>query len=274
VTFPLVAFPLVAFAPVTAWLPAVPLLLAGAALAVGVRRLARRGDHWPHHRTALTAAGLVALAVGLLPPLAGAAHLHVQQHLLVAMAAPVLLALGAPVTLALRAVGTPTRRRLLAVLASRPVRAVTWPPVVVALNVGGLYLVYLGPLAPLLGGGHAEHVPWLHALVHVHMIAAGCLLAWLVVSPDPMPRPGVAGRLAVVVAAGAGHDVVAKLLYARGWGADAEVMFYGGTVVDVALAVIVMAQWYAAGGRELARAARRGAAAPVAASSAEVRTAG
>jgi hypothetical protein len=30
-------------------------------------------------------------------------------------------------------------------------------------------------------------------------------------------------------------------------------MYYGGTVIDVALAVIIMAQWYAATGRALAR---------------------
>ncbi len=236
----------------THWLPALPLLVAAGALAVGVRRLRRRGDRWPWPRTASAAAGLALLAVGLLPPVAEAERLHVLQHLVVTMVAPVLLALGAPVTLALRALRTPTRRRLLALLASRYVGVISWPPVVVTLNVGGLYLVYLTGL-----GDHVHHVPWLHALVHVHMIAAGCLLAWLVVGVDPMPRPGVVGRLGVVVVTGAAHDVLAKLLYARGWGADAELMFYGGTAVDVLLAVVVMAQWYAAGSRELARTARR-----------------
>lgn len=38
-------------------------------------------------------------------------------------------------------------------------------------------------------------------------------------------------------------------------------MYYGGTVADVALAAIVMAQWYMAAGRALARARRRPAAA-------------
>jgi putative membrane protein len=170
------------------------------------------------------------------------------------MVAPLLLALGAPVTLALRAVRTPTRRRLLALLASRLVRVLIWPPVVLTLDVGGLYLVYLGGL-----GEQAEHVPWLHALVHAHMIAAGWLFAELVAGADPVPRPGVAGRLALVVLAGGAHDVVAKLLYARGYGQGAEIMYYGGTLVDVALAVAVLAGWYAAGGRELARHERRAA---------------
>jgi putative membrane protein len=240
---------------VTEWLPALPLLLAGGALAVGVRTLTLRGDRWPRRRTASTAAGLVLLAVGLLPPLATAdddLRVHVVQHLLVAMVAPLLLALGAPVTLVLRAVRTPTRRRLLALLSSPPARFVTWPPVVLALEVGGLYLVYLGGL-----GEHAEHVPWLHGLVHAHMIAAGWLFASLVAGADPLPRPGITGRLVLVVLAGAAHDVMAKLLYARGYGQGAEVMYYGGTLVDVALAVAVLAAWYAAGSRDLARAERR-----------------
>jgi putative membrane protein len=240
---------------VTDWLPAFPLLLAGAALVVGVRTLAVRGDRWPWRRTASAAAALVLLAVGLLPPLARLDEdfrVHVVQHLLVAMVAPLLLALGAPVTLALRAVRTPTRRRLLALLSSRPVRVLTRPPLVLVLDVGGLSLVYLGGL-----GEHAEHVPWLHALVHAHMIAIGWLFASLVAGADPVPRPGIPGRLTLVVLAGAGHDVVAKLLYARGYGPGAQIMYYGGTLVDVALAVAVLAAWYAAGGRELARAERR-----------------
>jgi putative membrane protein len=240
---------------VTHWLPAVPLLLAVGVLAAGVRRLHRRGDRWPRLRTAAAAAGLALVAAGLLPPLATAhddPRLHMVQHVLVAMAGPLLLALGAPVTLALRAVRTPTRRRLLALLGSRPVRVLTWPPVVLALDVGGLYLLYLGGLAE-----HAEHVPWLHALVHAHLIAAGWLFAVVVAGTDPMPRPGVPARLGLVVLAGAAHDVLAKLLYARGYGDGAQIMYYAGGLADVALATAVLARWYAAGGRELARAARR-----------------
>lgn len=41
----------------------------------------------------------------------------------------------------------------------------------------------------------------------------------------------------------------------------AELMYYGGTAIDVALAVIVMTQWYLAAGRALARTRRRSASA-------------
>ena len=74
-------------------LPAVPLLVVTAAYAAGVRRLTRRGDRWPARRVLATAIGLLALAVALLPPVAthdDDPHVHVVQHLLLAMLAPLL----------------------------------------------------------------------------------------------------------------------------------------------------------------------------------------
>jgi putative membrane protein len=244
---------------VTAALPGLPLLLAAGAYALGVRRLGRRGDTWPALQTAATVAGLLGLAAALLPPVAthdDDPRVHVAQHLVMAMLAPLLLALGAPVTLALRALRTPGRRRLLAVLGSPVVRVAVNPIVVLVLDVGGMYAYYLTGLHRL-----AEEHAWLHALAHAHMITAGCLLAWLVVGPDPVRgRPGALGRMAVLVVAGAAHDVLAKLLYVRAWGSAAELLYYGGEVVDVLLGVAVLGQWYARGGRELARAGRRQAA--------------
>jgi putative membrane protein len=103
------------------------------------------------------------------------------------------------------------------------------------------------------------------------MFLAGCLLSWAVIGIDPIRRrPGTGVRLAALVIAAAGHDILAKLMYA--WilpaggspaaerQAGAELMYYGGTAIDVALAVIVMTQWYLAAGRALARARRRVAA--------------
>jgi uncharacterized membrane protein YccC len=39
--------------------------------------------------------------------------------------------------------------------------------------------------------------------------------------------------------------------------AGAELMYYGGTIIGLALAIILMTQWYQLTGRELARTARR-----------------
>jgi putative membrane protein len=74
-------------------------------------------------------------------------------------------------------------------------------------------------------------------------------------------------RLTVLIIAAAGHDTLAKLIYAwnlpAGGGpiasrhTGAELMYYGGTVIEVALAAVVMAQWYLVSGRALARTRRR-----------------
>jgi putative membrane protein len=240
-------------------------VLAAGAYGAAVGRLHRRGDRWPPARSAATATGLALLAAGVLPPLAGATSFPagVTQHLLTAMAAPVALALGAPVTLALRTLPETGRRTLLAVLRSRPARLVTTAPMVLLLAAGGTWAYYLTPLFAA-----AHHRPWLHALVHVHMFLAGCLLAWYLAGRDPLPhRPTTGTALAVLVLAAGSHDVLAKLMYAHalphhgGPVAEvrrgAQVMFYGGDVVTVALAIAVLSAWYARTGRELRHAHRR-----------------
>ena len=66
--------------------------------------------------------------------------------------------------------------------------------------------------------------------------------------------------------AAAGHDTLAKLAYARNLPAGggpiashtgAQLMYYGGTIIEVALAAVVMTQWYLASGRALAWTRRR-----------------
>lgn len=248
------------------WLPALPLVLAAVAYGVGVSRLTRRGDTWAYGRSLAAVGGLVALAAGLLPPLATHAETfgnHVGQHLLVSALAPLLLALSAPITLALRTLPPVARRVLLRLLHAAPVRVLLSPLVVLTLSVGGLYGFYLTPLYLA-----ASHSAVLHATVHVHMFAAGCLLSVYLVGVDPMPRrDGPAVRLGVLVVAAAAHDVLAKLLYAHtlplGAGTTAEVqagarvMYYGGTAAELVLAVALLGGWYAQSGRELRRQQRR-----------------
>lgn len=53
--------------------------------------------------------------------------IHVVQHMLLGMIAPVFLALGAPMTLALRTASPATRRRLVAVIHSRYARVLAHP---------------------------------------------------------------------------------------------------------------------------------------------------
>ena len=247
----------------------IPLALTLAAVTgygMALTRLRRRGVRWPARRTACLAAGSVCVAAAVLPPVGAYDEIfpvHVTQHLLLGMTGPAFMALSAPITLALRALPRQPRRALLRFLHSRPAAVLAAPATAVILDLGGLYALYLTGLYHAAGDNDL-----IHAAAHLHMFLAGCLLSWAIVGTNPVHRRlGVKARLAVLVIAGAGHDTLAKLMYAHdlpvgggsitGRQAGAELMYYGGTIIDLALAVIVMTQWYQATGRELARTARR-----------------
>jgi putative membrane protein len=247
-------------------IPVVLTVLAAAGYGTALARLHRRGDRWPATRIASLLAGSVCVCAAVLPPVSSHDEyfpVHVGQHLLLGMAGPAFLALSAPVTLALRALPRRPHRAALRVLHSPPIRIVSSLPAAIILNLGGLYVLYFTGLYRA-----AENNNLIHAAVHLHMFLAGCLLSWALIGLDPIRRrPGVKARLVALVVAGAAHDTLAKLMYAHslpvGGGSlasrhiGAELMYYGGTVIDIALAVVLMAQWYQASGRTLARAARR-----------------
>ena len=240
------------------------LLAAGYIAAVG--RLHRNGHRWPRARMACLVTGTLCVGSALLPPVSARDELfgvHVLQHLLLGMAGPALLALSAPVTLALRTAPPRPRRVLLTVLHSRLAAFFTAPAFAVTADLGGLCALYLTHLYAA-----AERSDLIHAIVHLHVFLAGCLLSWALIGTDPVRRrPATRERLIVLVIAAAGHDFLSKFMYARdlpyGGGSladrhfGAELMYYGGTFIDVALAVILMTQWYQATGRALRREQRR-----------------
>ncbi|MGW8376636.1 cytochrome c oxidase assembly protein [Streptomyces sp. ODS28] len=206
-------------------------------------------------RLASLLTGVLLLAVALLPPVAPHAHhdfrLHMLQHLLIGMYAPLALVLGAPVTLLLRALPAPRARRLTGVLRGRVLRVPAHPVTALVLSVGTLPVLYFTPLYGVVAGHHAA--PWAHWLLHAHFLLSGCLFAWAVAGPDPAPaRPGVRARLVVLGVAVAGHAVVSQLMYAglsavqapeaqvRG---GAALMYYGGDIAELLLAAALVATW-------------------------------
>ncbi|MEV4759301.1 cytochrome c oxidase assembly protein [Micromonospora sp. NPDC049559] len=230
---------------------AVPVLavVAGYLLAASRERAGGRG--WSRWRTASFAAGAAAALAALTGPVARTGDFtgHVLQHLLVGMLAPLGLALGAPVTLLLRAAGTGPARRLVRLLHGRPVRLLAHPVPVLAANLGGLYLLYLTPAYRL-----AQAYPSVHALVHAHLFVGGYLFAWLIAGPDPGPRRlPVPVRLVLLGVAVAGHATLAQLMYAGlllgpavpadEVRAGAVLMYYGGDLAEILLALALLAMW-------------------------------
>lgn len=239
-------------------------LLCCALYSAAAHGMRARGDAWPWRREAVCWLGGAVLTGSV--PLSSAGHsasftTHMGGHLGTAMVAPLLFALARPVTLALRTLPVPARRRFLSWVRSRPAGLLVWPPVAAALDVGGLWLLYR---TPLLAATHRH--AWLNTLVHVHLFAAGVLFTFGVLALDPVRhRAGHGLRAGTLLAAAAAHAVLAKSLYAAGppglaftpsdLHAGAQLMYYGGDVVEVALAVVLGLRWYRERGR--ARAASR-----------------
>jgi cytochrome c oxidase assembly factor CtaG/putative copper export protein len=182
------------------------LVLAGLYLA-GVRKLVRRGAPWPVGRTVSWLIGcavvLVATSSGIGRYAPAMFSMHMAEHMMLAMLAPILLVLGAPVTLALRTLpsggraGPPGPREwLLAGLHAPVTRWLSHPLVALPLFVGTYYVLYFSGLFDTVLPSHPAHL-----LMMTHFLITGLLFFWLVIGIDPAPRPLVpVARLALVFA--------------------------------------------------------------------------
>ena len=213
------------------------------------------GRNWPVARSIWLSVGMLLIAFALSPWIVHAAHVdarwHMAQHLLTGMYAPVALVLAWPVTLLLRSLPVRSARGVVTVLHSAPMRIIASPPVALLLSVGGLYVLYLTPLYQLM-----LHSPAVHWLIQFHMFAAGMLFAVVIAQVEPgAPRWSLPLRIGTLLVGMAAHANLAKLMYARmlphgtGAGADelqaaAQLMYYGGDIAEVLLAVVMFAVWY------------------------------
>ncbi|MGW0019560.1 cytochrome c oxidase assembly protein [Rhodococcus sp. NPDC003382] len=234
------------------WVTVLLVVGAVAAYLLAVRRLRRREVCWPVKRTSAWVAGWASVGVALVGPIADRAHddfvAHMAAHVLLGMLGPLLLVLAAPVTLALRLLPVPAARLLARALASPPFAVPTNPFVAGVLDIGGLWVLYR---TGLYAATHTE--PALHVLVHAHVLAAGYLFTFAVLGgPDPAPHraspPWRAGALVLAIAA---HNILAKVIYAdppdgvpvEQARAGAELMYYVGAPVEIALLVLVCRPW-------------------------------
>src|SRR3989440_274784 len=157
---------------------ALMLVLSAGLYLYGVHVLRVRGDPWPVARTLLfLVPGLGSIAVATMSGLAAyddvLLSVHMVQHMVLAMIAPIFLALGAPVTLALRTLPVRPRRTLVAALHSRAARILAFPLVAYVLFVANPFVLYFTGLYRLT----LAHT-WLHEVVSVTMLAV-LVIQWM-----------------------------------------------------------------------------------------------
>ena len=168
---------------------AIPLLAAAWLWLLAVRRVnaTHPANPVPRLRSVAFFAGLAAIAVALLSGIERwdtiLFSVHMVQHILLTLVAPPLLALSAPITLVLR-VATPEvrRRRILPVLHSRILRAVSFPVVAGVVFAGVMWATHFSPLFDL-----ALENPLAHDLEHGLYLGAGLLFWWPALGQDPAP---------------------------------------------------------------------------------------
>jgi cytochrome c oxidase assembly factor CtaG len=186
---------------VSDWAPTWSVVLpAATSAALYVWAAARTRRSWPVRRTASFLGGLGCLLLALQSGIDSyddrLLSIHMVQHMLLLLVAPLLLLGGRPLILALRALPPGGRRRLAGALAR--VRPVTGPLPALCLFGAVLVLTHLAPFYDA-----AVRRPALHDLEHALYIVAGVLLFSPLLDGDPAParRLSGLGRLVYVIAA-------------------------------------------------------------------------
>jgi putative membrane protein len=254
----------------------VPLVVLAGTYLYAANRLRRRGDHWaPGRDVSFVVGGLGLTAYALLGWMGVYDDTlfwsHMAQHMVLSMVVPVFLALGAPVTLALRTLPPRPRRTLKNALASWPAKILINPIVGFALVFGTPFVLYLTPLYQ----ASLEHA-WLHDLLHVHFVLAGCLFFWPISGIDPVPgRLPYPMRLILLCVSLPAHaflgvaimsqrTLIAGGYYqalARPWGVSLHqdqatgggLLWAAGDVVGLLVFGALLVQWSRADDREAAR---------------------
>jgi len=241
------------------------LLLAAGFYVAGVVTLRKRGDRWPVLRTvlfivpglgsiaAVTVSGVEAYDDSLL-------SIHMIQHMVLSMVAPIFLALGAPVTLALRTLPRKPRAVLLAVIHSRVARVLTFPLVAYGLFVVTPFALYFTSLYQVT----MRH-ELVHEATHLHFIAVGCLFFWPLLGVDPLPgRWPYPARALLMFLSTPFHTVLgltvmqSKTLIGGDWYPSLKlpwvdpfddqqlaggILWAGGEIVSVTMLAVLVVQW-------------------------------
>jgi putative membrane protein len=190
---------------VLAWhpqpIPVLPLIFLVLFLAYGsgVIVLHHRGIHWPLNRSIFWLAGVACVLMVTATAVDGYGmdlfSVHMIQHMVLNMLAPVFLVLGAPVTLLLYALPVGSgrrgriRRSLLWLLHTRGLTILMHPAVTFVLFIMSLYGLYFTPAFDYLMGTW-----WGHNLMLLLFLLIGFIYFWGVLGVDPSPRTSRGGH--------------------------------------------------------------------------------
>ncbi|MEV5436857.1 cytochrome c oxidase assembly protein [Streptomyces sp. NPDC052682] len=172
----------------SSWQPDVPALLLVAVLGAlygwGVLRLWRRGERWPVGRVVgFAMGGLGGLVVATMSALAVYDHVlfwpAAVQNVLLDLVVPLGLALGDPLSLAVRALPEGASARVRRAVTGRVVRVLTFPLVSTVLVLATELTLYLTPYFAT-----ALRIGWLHELMYLHLLLAGCLFVMPVLTHE------------------------------------------------------------------------------------------
>lgn len=248
----------------------------------GVWRLRARGVQWPMARTVAWVAGCLMIivvtnsGVGRYAPVL--LSVHMGQHLVLTMLAPIALVLSAPVTLGFRAL-RPTndprlrgpREWLMLFVHSGFTRMMAHPLMALGMYGVGLYAMYFTGLHELALRSHAAHLAMIF-----HFVMSGYLFFWSLIGIDPAPKPvPYAGRIPLLFGAITFHAIFglaimqSDRLFAeqwyttlpRPWGADplsdqhtaGGIAWTFGEIPAALVLGVIVVQWMRADEREQRR---------------------
>jgi putative copper resistance protein D len=151
------------------------------------RDAAEQGNPWPPGRTLAFLSGLVAVELAFQSSVAMFPYIsfpmQVIQKLLLLVVAPPLLVLGAPLALALETCSQRTTDRVLGVVYSAPLRALTHPMALFFLYFGGVAAYYVTSAV----ASSMRHV-WFLNVVNVGFLVVALLFWWVTLGVEPTPR--------------------------------------------------------------------------------------
>ncbi|MGY3717711.1 cytochrome c oxidase assembly protein [Sutcliffiella cohnii] len=214
----------------------------------------RKYRKWPIYKSILFIVGCIIAILSVSKPLTEISHInftfHMLIHLLLGMLSPLLIALSSPMTLLFRVLPVHQSRKLTRLLRTIPFQIIVHPIITTLLNIGGLWILYTTKLFEWMHGN-----PFIYIAIHFHVFLAGYVFVISIIYVEPVfHRYSFIFRTSIFIVALAAHGILTKIIYSKPpigvplYEAErgAQLMYYGGDIIEAVVIIILFAQWYKA----------------------------